>query len=187
MKKLILGITVLSALLGGCESMSPSECATADWRERGVSDGRQGQSDNAANYHESCAKAGVQMDLNSYRAGRTQGLKSYCRLGNAIKEGLAGHSYNDVCPLPGSQSFKMLHAAAYRQQEAQKTLARLQDEQKRSEQELLDTKTPPNRKTVLRDQLLRSDRHMVDARNDLRDAQYQLERLRSDLRQQNQE
>ena len=62
------------------------------------------------------------------------------------------------------------------------TLTRLQDEQKRSEQELLDAKTTPRRKATLRDQLSRSDRHMVDAREDLREAQWRLERLRSDLR-----
>lgn len=184
MKKLILGITVLSALLGGCESMSPAECATADWRGRGAEDARQGRADSAADYHESCSKAGVQMDLASYRAGRAQGLQSYCRLDNAIKEGLAGRSYNNVCPQPASESFRTFHAAAYRQQEARKTLARLQDEQKQWEQELLDGKTAPSRKSTLREQLSRSDRRMVDARDDLRDAQSRLERLRSDLRQQ---
>lgn len=182
MNKISLGLIVLTALLGGCESMSPSECATANWHERGVTDGRQGQPDNAADYHESCAKAGVQMDLASYRSGRTQGLQSYCRPDNAIKEGLAGRPYNNVCPESSNGSFKTFHAAAYRQQEARKTLTRLQDEQKRSEQELLDAKTTPRRKATLRDQLSRSDRHMVDAREDLRDAQYRLERLRSDLR-----
>ncbi|MCX7257730.1 MAG: DUF2799 domain-containing protein [Polaromonas sp.] len=183
MKKLILGITVLSALLGGCESMSPSECATADWRGRGVEDARQGRADSAADYHESCAKAGVQMDLASYRAGRAQGLQSYCRPENAIKEGLAGRSYNNVCPPALEQNFKIFYAAAYREQEARQTLTRLQNEQKQSEQELLDAKTVPSRKTILRDQLARSDRRMVEVRDELRDAQYRLERLRSELRQ----
>ncbi len=184
MKKLLLGITVLSALLGGCESMSPAECATADWRGRGVEDARQGRTDSAADYHESCAKAGVPMDLASYRAGRAQGLQSYCRPDNAIQEGLAGRSYNNVCPPSLEQNFKPFYSAAYRQQEARKTLARLQNEQKQWEEELLDGKTAPSRKITLRDQLARSDRRMVEARDDLRDAQYRLERLRSDLRQQ---
>ena len=183
MKKLILGITVLSALLGGCESMSPAECATADWRGRGVEDGRQGRTDSAADYHESCSKAGVQMDLASYRAGRSQGLQSYCRPDNAIKEGLAGRSYNNVCPPSLEQNFRTFYAAAYREQEARQTVTRLQNEQKQWEQELLDGKTTPSRKTILRDQLARSDRRMVEARDDLRDAQYRLERLRSELRQ----
>jgi hypothetical protein len=184
MKKITLGIILLSALLSGCESMSPAECATANWRERGVQDGSRGSTDNAADYHESCSKAGVQMDLTSYRAGRAEGLQSYCRLGNAINEGQAGRGYNDVCPAPQGQNFKIFHAIAYREQEARKTLARLQNEQKQWEQELLNDKTPDKRKVTLRDQLWRSDRSIADARAELRAAQYQLERLRNDLRQQ---
>ena len=184
MKKIILGITVLSALLSGCESMSPSECATANWRDRGVQDGSRGSTDQAANYHESCSKAGVQMDLASYRAGRAEGLQRYCRPGNAINEGQAGRSYHDVCPAPQGQNFKIFHAIAYREHEARKTLARLQDEQKQWEQELLNDKTPVKRKATLRDQLWRSDRSIADARDELRSAQYKLDRLRSDLRQQ---
>lgn len=184
MKKLILGITVLAAVLSGCESMSPSECATANWRERGVQDGNRGATDQAADYHKSCTKAGVQMDVASYRAGRAQGLQSYCRLGNAINEGQAGRSYYDVCPGPQGQNFKTIHTIAYREQEARKTLARLQDEQKQWEQELLSDKTPAKRKITLRDQIWRSDRNITEARDELRAAQYQLDRLRSDLRQQ---
>lgn len=184
MKKLILGIAILTVALSGCESMSPSECATANWRERGVQDGSRGATDQAADYHQSCAKAGVQMDVASYRAGRAQGLQSYCRLGNAINEGQAGRSYNGVCPGPQGQNFKTFHAIAYREQEARKTLARLQDEQKQWEQELLNDKTPAKRKVTLRDQLWRSDRSIAEAREELRLAQYQLDRLRYDLRQQ---
>jgi len=184
MKKITLGLIVLSAFLSGCESMSPSECATANWRGQGIQDGSRGRLDSAADYHASCAKAGISMDVASYRAGRAEGLQSYCRLNNAINEGLAGHSYNDVCPLPGGQDFKVFHATAYREQEARKTLARLQNEQKQWERELLDDKTPAPRKVTLRDQLSRSDRHIADARDDLRSAQHRLDRLRSELRQQ---
>ena len=184
MKKLILGITVLAAVLSGCESMNPSECATANWRERGVQDGNRGSTDRAADYHESCSKTGVRVDVDSYRAGRAAGLKSYCRLGNAINEGQAGRSYNDVCPALQGQNFKTVHAIAYREQDARKTLARLQNEQKQWEQELLNDKTPDKRKVTLRDQLWRSDRSIADARAELHAAQYQLERLRNDLRQQ---
>jgi hypothetical protein len=183
MKKITFGLIVLTALLSGCESMSPSECATANWRERGVQDGNRGQSDNIAAYHESCAKAGIAADAASYRAGRTQGLQSYCRLDNAIKEGLAGRDYEDVCPAPGGQNFKTLHAAAYREQEARKKLEQLQNDQKQWEQELFNDKTPAKRKSTLRDQISRSDRHIYDARDELRSAQYRLERLRYDLRQ----
>jgi len=183
MKKITLGLITLTALLAGCESMSPSECATANWRERGVQDGSRGRTDSAADYHESCSKAGVRVDVESYRAGRAEGLQSYCRPGNAIHEGQAGRSYNDVCPAPPGQNFKLFHAIAYREQEARKTLARLQDEQKQWERELLDDKTPDKHKTTLHNQLWRSDRSIANARDELRAAEYKLDRLRNDLRQ----
>lgn len=182
MQKIVLGVALLATLLSGCESMSPAECATANWRERGIQDGGQGHTDRAADYHESCAKASIPIDLENYRAGRAQGLQSYCRLSNAINEGLAGHGYSDVCPSPAGQNFKLLHAAAYRQQEARKTLSRLQDEQKQAERELLDSKTDTKRKVILRDQLSRSDRRIADTRDELRSAEYSLDRLRNSLR-----
>lgn len=181
MKKLILGMMLLTTLMSGCESMSAAECATANWREKGIQDGNQGRTDQAANYHQSCVKASIPVDLENYRAGRTQGLQSYCQLNNALNEGLAGHGYNDVCPSPIGQNFKRLHAAAYHLQETRKTLSRLQDEQNQAERELLDSKTDAKRKIILRDQLARSDRRIVDTRDELRSAQYSLDRLSSNL------
>ncbi len=175
-----------ASLLAGCESLSPAECATADWRQLGVQDGNRGRSDRAADYYESCAKAGIAVNVAVYREGRNQGLVNYCQPANALNEGLAGNSYEGVCPAPLDQNFRNIHTIAWREQDARKSLARLQNDQDRMQSELRDSKTTEDRKRTLREQLSRSDRRVEEARNALRDASYQLDRLRSDMRQRGQ-
>lgn len=128
----------------------------------------------------------LRVDVASYRAGRTEGLQSYCRLGNALNEGLAGNSYGGVCPAPVDQNFRILHEAGYRTHEAHSTLARLQREQNQLQYELRDSKTAEDRKRTLRDLLSRSDRRIEDARDALRSAEFRLDYLRNDLRQRSQ-
>ncbi|MFS2036577.1 DUF2799 domain-containing protein [Polaromonas sp. CT11-55] len=179
-------LLAIPALLAGCESLSPAECATADWRQLGVQDGSRGRTDRAADYYESCAKAGIAVNVAVYRAGRNQGLQSYCQPANALNEGLAGNSYEGVCPAPMDQNFRNIHGIAWREQDARKTLARLQYEQDQMQAELRDAKTAEDRKRTLREQLARSDRRIEEARYAVRDASYQLDRLRSDMRQRGQ-
>lgn len=52
------------------------------------------------------------MDVNTYRAGRAEGLQGYCRPANALNEGLAGRSYRSVCPPPLDQSFRSIYDIA---------------------------------------------------------------------------
>jgi hypothetical protein len=177
-------ILLLPAFLAGCETLTPAECATANWRQLGVQDGARGSNDRAASYYESCSKARIPVDVAGYRAGRTEGLQTYCQLGNAITEGLAGRTYGDVCPPPIGQSFKSIHQVAWREQNARKNLERLQREQQKLQTELEDNKTAADRKVTIRDLLTRSDRQTRDARDELRSSQYQLDSVRNDLRRQ---
>ena len=172
----------IPAVLAGCASMSPSECATADWRQRGEQDGRQGNEDRSASYFEACSKAGIGVDVTTYRSGRALGLQSYCRLGNAITEGLAGRPYGDVCPQPTDQSFRSIHVVAFRVQETQKNVSRLRDKQDRLQAELVSDKTANDRKVTLRDLLNRSDRQLRDARNAQFAAEQQFNAMSDDMR-----
>lgn len=176
---------LLPLLLVGCESLSPAECATANWHQLGVQDGQRGRSDRAADYHESCSKAGIGVDLTGYRIGRSEGLQSYCRLDNAINEGLAGRSYEHVCPAQMESNFQLFHEAGYRVQNARSNLTRQQREQDQFQSELRNDKTAEDRKRTLRDSLRNSDRRIDDARSALRSAEFNLDRLRQDLRRGN--
>lgn len=180
-----LALSLLPFLLAGCESLSPAECATANWYQLGVQDGQRGRSDRAADYHESCSKAGIGVDLNRYRIGRSEGLQSYCRLDNAINEGLAGRSYEHVCPPQMESNFQLFHDAGYRVQSARNDLLRQQRDQDQMQSELRNDKTAEDRKRTLRDTLRYSDRRIDDARSALRSAEFNLDRLRQDLRRSN--
>ena len=174
-------VLLVAVFLAGCESLSPAECATANWRQLGLQDGGRGENDRAADYFESCAKAKVAVDVNSYRSGRAEGLQSYCRPANALNEGLAGRSYRGVCPPPLDQSFRSIYDIAWRAQDTSAALARLQSQQDQMQSELTNPKTANDRKATLRDLLNRSDRQIRDARNAQRDADTQLDRLRRDM------
>jgi hypothetical protein len=170
-------------LLAGCEAMTPAECATADWGRRGFEDGSKGLTDRSADYYESCSKAGQRVDVAVYRAGRDQGLPGYCRLDNAINEGLAGRSYAGVCPPQLDSNFRVFHQAGYAVQDLRKTVDRLQREQRAMDAELRDAKTSDERRAQLRELLSRSDRRIADARDAQQAAQRHLDRLTNDLRQ----
>ncbi len=175
-------IFLLPVFLAGCETLTPAECATANWRQLGEQDGSRGVPDRAAEFFDSCSKAKIPVDVESYRAGRAEGLQSHCLLGNAIAEGMAGKPYRDVCPAPTNQSFKSVHDVAMREFNARKNLERLQREQQKLQKELADSKTADDRKVTIRDLLSRSDRDMRNAREALRISQFELDRMRNDLR-----
>jgi hypothetical protein len=176
-------LLALPLVLGACQSMSPDECRTVNWSERGERDGSWGWTDRSAGYSESCAKVGIAPDVEAYRAARARGLQSYCRLDVALSEGLAGKRYTDVCPAPIGVHFKMFHQAAYNQYEARNTLTRLEREQDALQTELRSSKTTDERKKTLREDLTRSDRRLADARTDLRAAETRLDRMGRELRQ----
>lgn len=174
-------VLLIALFLAGCESLSPAECATANWRQLGLQDGGRGENDRAAAYFESCSKANIAVDVNNYRAGRAEGLQGYCRPANALHEGLAGRSYRGVCPPPLDQSFRSIYDIAWRAQDTSQAMARLQHQQDQMQAELTNPKTANDRKATLRDLLNRSDRQMRDARNAQRGAETQLDRMRQDM------
>ena len=146
-----------------------------------MQDGGRGEPDRAADYFESCSKAKVAVDVNTYRAARAEGLQSYCRPANALSEGLAGRSYAGVCPPPLDQSFRSIYDIARRAQDTTQSMNRIQQQQDQMQAELTNPRTANDRKATLRDLLNRSDRQLRDARNAQRDAETQLDRMRQDM------
>jgi hypothetical protein len=95
----IASVVVFVFLLSSCATMSPEECKAADWREVGQRDGLNGKP--LSHLHdraEDCAKVGVAVNTQTYTLGRDLGLRSYCRLENAVPLGLTGGTYAGVCP-----------------------------------------------------------------------------------------
>ena len=77
-------IKVFSALailasLGGCASMSKSECMAASWEDVGIRDGASGRPEEYLIQHsKACAKVNVVPDRGAWLHGRAQGLDRFC-------------------------------------------------------------------------------------------------------------
>ncbi len=86
-------------VLSGCETLSPQQCASADWLQIGYKDGGEGRPRARIEDHaQACAKAGIAVDRARYFAGHDQGLLYYCTPANGLRGGREGQSYQDVCP-----------------------------------------------------------------------------------------
>lgn len=91
----ILGLLALA----GCATISKEECEATDWRTVGYEDGATGQGiERLAGRRQACAKHGVSLDLDAYRAGRDEGLLEFCRPSNGFRTGARGHDYSGACP-----------------------------------------------------------------------------------------
>ena len=67
------------ASLGGCASLSKSECMNANWEDIGIRDGANGQpEENLIRHSTACAKVNVVPDRGAYLHGREQGLERFC-------------------------------------------------------------------------------------------------------------
>ena len=92
-------LAVAVGMLASCASMSPQECKVANWYEVGQHDGARGEPLSTMQTRaDDCGKAGVALNSQAYRQGRELGLRSYCRIENAVPLGLQGGSYAGVCP-----------------------------------------------------------------------------------------
>lgn len=99
MRSELIGLLASVMLLGGCATMSESECLTVDWQTIGFEDGVAGYSgDRIGQHRKACAKHGVSPDLVGYQRGREAGLKEYCQPANGFRVGSHGGSYAGVCP-----------------------------------------------------------------------------------------
>ena len=91
-------LAAVAALLAGCETMTESQCRTADWLERGRSDGSRGEPESQLDAHRrACAKAGITPDERRWRQGWVDGARSFCVPAAAWRHGLDNRSYHGSC------------------------------------------------------------------------------------------
>lgn len=77
--------------LAGCATMNKDECLAANWRQIGFSDGAKGLPNKQIEQHaKACAEYGVQVNLDEYLSGRSQGLATYCQAENGFIVGRSG-------------------------------------------------------------------------------------------------
>lgn len=91
-------LVIAAALVSGCASMSPEECANSDWRAIGYEDGARGySSNNFGGRRKACAKHGYTADFDAYQDGRREGLVEYCQPSRGFQVGASGGRYYGVC------------------------------------------------------------------------------------------
>lgn len=94
-----LAAAALLASLGGCASLSKSECLNADWEDIGVRDGANGQPEEYLIQHSTaCAKVNVSPDRGAWLHGRERGLERYCQPHRMYSIGEYGGSFDSgIC------------------------------------------------------------------------------------------
>lgn len=103
-------IFTLGFFIAGCVGMSESECLHANWELIGLEDGTQGRNLSYANTHQrDCSKHGSQLDMEAYRVGHAEGLKTYCRADNGFTIGKSGRVYSGICPEDLEEAFLKNH------------------------------------------------------------------------------
>lgn len=108
-RTIALAFTAALLALGGCSSLSESQCLASDWETIGYRDGLGGTQSTALIRHtDACMKHGVVPDRDAYLAGWEDGVQQYCQPQNAFSVGEHGAGYANVCPPHLQQSF---HAA----------------------------------------------------------------------------
>ncbi|MBB5216963.1 DUF2799 domain-containing protein [Parapusillimonas granuli] len=170
-----LGAALAAAtLLASCASMSEQECLSADWREQGYRDGRNGQPLSLVESHrEACAKVGVTPDLAAYKAGRAKGVLEYCTTDNAVREGRRGASYRNACPPELEGRFLDHYRAGRRVYDAEQRVNSL-DSRSRDLQRRLEKEKDEDKRKRLRQELRDLDWSLRNARNDVYDAERRL-------------
>lgn len=165
------------ALLGGCATMSPEQCLTADWSQRGYKDGHAGFTSNRLSKHyKACSQVGVTPNVTAYRKGYDEGLMQYCTPGNAVVEGRAGKPYRNVCPARLENRFLYYYDQGKRIYDAEEQVDRLVRESRRLEARLDDADSR-HESRHLRRELRDMDYDLRRARENLTDEQRQLDRM----------
>jgi len=85
-------------ILAACATLTESECQTDNWFEIGKSDGARGRSlDFIFEHAKACNEFGIAPKAEPWRAGRIEGLKTYCTPRNAYNVGQRGQKLSPVC------------------------------------------------------------------------------------------
>jgi len=93
-------------LLGGCASLSQSECISADWYDVGVHNALEGQKkDYVAEHFKACSKYQITPDLVEYKLGWMEGVQRFCTAQSAWRYGLTRHQYQNTCSINAEKQF----------------------------------------------------------------------------------
>lgn len=174
MMRILPLVPLLVIALGGCASLSESECADADWEQIGYRDGAGGASGQRIAAHaKACAEYGVSVDQDTWRAGYDRGIDSYCTPANAVREGLSGAMYSGVCPGETGVMFESYYRAGREVQEQRQRIDAIEN-RRRTLMDALDNADDENTRRTLLNELRYLDATLRSEFDRLRYLEYRL-------------
>ncbi|MCV0425659.1 MAG: DUF2799 domain-containing protein [Roseibium sp.] len=186
--KSCLGI-VLAALavasLGGCAAVTKEQCVAGDWADLGNAHASVGKpADHLDEVVKSCGKHGITPDTRAYLSGWNQGLQNYCTPLNGFTLGKQNKQRSSICPPQMANGFNQAYQlgnviwkANDRVSQAESKILSLENTVDALNDKLHDTKCKDKKKDDLKD--CRRKRRRL--RDDLSDAEYDLDAARYDL------
>lgn len=191
----LLGAAAL-AVLSGCATLSREECLRGDWYQIGVSDGQAGHEMARLDDHRrACRDTPAMIDETAYRAGRDEGLVTFCTPVSGYRVGREGRAAPAVCPAATATGFlhghvlgEQVHRAERDLSDAERRLRSLETalEDKREDIEALrasiQTADASEDVSGPRQTLRRLRREADDLRADIRSAQFNVDIAREALR-----
>ncbi|MBB4063361.1 DUF2799 domain-containing protein [Gellertiella hungarica] len=169
--------------LASCYSLTKEECAAADWRVIGESDGAAGYDPQSrfADHTKSCARIKVVPDQSQWNEGYKVGVLRYCTPMNGLARGEAGDAYYNVCPPDRSAGFLKGYGIGQNAHKARNRVSELRNDisSKRSQMDeryalLKQTKDEAEYRRI-RAEIDDLDRQMRWSRDYLRDAEFDLQ------------
>lgn len=189
-------ILLLAVLVQGCASMDKSECQSADWKTIGYEDGARGaMASHIGKHREACARHSISPDLDTYRQGRAEGLRQYCRAANGYRLGEHGSGYAGVCPPDMEPEFLAAYTAGKRIHEIvsgirstqnrinskEQELTGLKSTRKGMQAELLSKGVTTGRRAELLLEIVELNKDQDEVKNEISMLEYELEQQRETL------
>jgi hypothetical protein len=170
----LLACAAAAIVLTGCGTIPEQECATVNWYDLGLKDGRGGYPpERVAQHRDACKGVKVEPDELAYLQGRKVGINEYCQPANAFGDGLAGNEYHGQC----DGTFARNHAAALRVATLRRAIERNRGDVSWRESEIRSDRTSDSRRAELRSQVRELDRDREALRDNLVRAERELDRL----------
>ncbi len=164
-----LALCLMLLVLGGCASMSESECKTANWGQVGFNDGANGVRPNRiAEYAEDCGKIGIKPDANAYRAAWDQGIQRYCTPQRGWADGQQGlRDKSGVCRgLPLEIQFEQALAMGLQVWDTRQRMSSIESQSRSAERDLAK-ETDERKRAAIRARLRQLDFDMSRLRSTL--------------------
>lgn len=128
-RMLLAGLAALTLLQGCATTMNENECVHVDWRTIGYEDGARGEPAHRLGHHrKACAEYGIVPDLESYQAGRRDGLQEFCQPANGFEVGSSGRAYAGSCPAELEDDFLTAYQAGRKLHDLESRLANLNNQ-----------------------------------------------------------